>query len=114
MDVPDIAIRLKGHRATHPGASRAFLEDLVTRILEMRDCPMEPSIGRIVHYFPERFGLLVDNETPVEPQAAIITRVLGGEEKVVFLHAFGVEQDSKHVARFGDGEPGTWVWPPRV
>lgn len=70
---------------------------------------MEPTIGRIVHYFSTQYS--IDKET-VEIIPAIITKV--HNSGLVNLRLLGSDLDYKTSVRFGDGEPGTWVWPPRV
>lgn len=86
---------------------------------------MNPSIGRIVHYIALRYHAVAvdpiasfikaeEGVTSSEVVPAIITkvhtndlvnlRILGGPD-------FGEEKTS---VRLGDGEPNTWIWPPRV
>lgn len=74
---------------------------------------MKPSIGRIVHYFVREW----DSEHPegvVNPYPGIITKV--HEDDSVDLAAFGGPEHGLVVTgiAFGDGEPRTWIWPPRV
>lgn len=73
---------------------------------------MKPTIGRIV-----LFGLksyTIEGEDGKYLQApAIITKVHTDElvNLTVFLDS-GLEY--KTSVPFGDGEPNTWIWPPRV
>jgi hypothetical protein len=74
---------------------------------------VNPSIGRIVHFFIREFS--VENPKCVlRPYPAIITKVHSSTlvDLVVFGGEFnGQEQTS---VLFGNGELRTWAWPPRV
>lgn len=88
-------------------ASTYHLALLAQHVLELHD--MEPTVGRIVHYFFKAYS--IDGEV-TEMLPAIITKV--HSSTLVNLGVFA--DDYIHVTSvpFGDGEPRTWVWPPRV
>lgn len=79
---------------------------------------MNPTVGRIVHYFAPRYSIAphlgsgVPDEVELLP--AIIEKV--HSESLVNLRILGGPEfgEKKTSVRFGDGEPNTWVWPPRA
>ena len=72
---------------------------------------MNPSIGRIVHYYR--------SDTGQGPNAAIITRVYNdGSLGLFVMPSTGTRRDDAFVASgvtidAGNGK-GRWEWPPRV
>lgn len=72
---------------------------------------MEPTVGRIVHFYEETYSITEGTHMQVSP--AIILKV--HDSQVVDLLVHGPIQDERLTGvRFGDGENRTWVWPPRV
>jgi hypothetical protein len=73
-----------------------------------------PTIGRIVHYYPAEEdaheGIVVGAEL-----AAIVTGLNDdpGAPNLKVLGNAGIDLFKRNVAH-GDGEAGTWCWPPRV
>ena len=70
---------------------------------------MKPSIGRVVHY--KSYGT-PGGEHKSEPQAAIITGVVG-DDTVHLCVLYDNGMSFKHDVKQGS-EGGQWDWPPRV
>lgn len=81
---------------------------------------MNPSVGRIVHYFAPRYSVDAPAHLGGQPTGsrvlpAIITYV--HNEELVDLVIFGSFEngEEKTSVRINDQAlPGTWFWPPRV
>lgn len=74
---------------------------------------MKPTIGRIVHYYPDESPNSLKECGP-GPHAAIITKVNSDTNINITVLADGVEPFSKRNIETGNA-PGEscWKWPPR-
>ena len=75
---------------------------------------MNPSVGRIVHYFTPRYSVIESEALEPELVPAIITKVHTPTcVNLAILGHPGFGDDIRS-SDLGEGEPGTWCWPPRV
>lgn len=74
---------------------------------------MTTSVGRIVHFLAVEQSMFPDEDGIVVPYPAVILKVHSDE--VVNLLVHGPHNDERRTSvRLGrEGEPNTWVWPPR-
>lgn len=74
---------------------------------------MNPSVGRIVHFFVRDYSFGADGA--LRPYPAIITKV--HNEQLVDLVVFGGEFNGQEQTSvpLGDGDAvRSWIWPPRA
>ena len=78
---------------------------------------MKPTVGRIVHYYPDATSITLDRWGE-GPYAAVVTAVHQDDSMVVSLAVFARPGDDVFGVALSDipfGREGTrrWCWPPR-